>query len=64
MSSVLRVLQDEGGQDLVEYSLLLALLAFAAIVLLSKAGGNEKKVWTQINSSMKSAATAAKKAGS
>jgi pilus assembly protein Flp/PilA len=51
--------QEEDGQDLVEYSLLLAFIALAAVALLSGVGGNVNKIWTTINSSIGSAATAA-----
>ncbi len=49
--------QDDGAQDLVEYSLLLAFIALAAIALLSSAGGSVKTIWTHINSSLTSAAS-------
>jgi Flp pilus assembly pilin Flp len=35
--------QDEAGQDLVEYSLLLAFIAMAAIALLPSAGGPSRR---------------------
>ncbi|MFL6352416.1 MAG: Flp family type IVb pilin [Bryobacteraceae bacterium] len=47
---------DEEGQDLVEYSLLLAFIALAAVALLSAAGGSVSTLWTAINSSLTSAA--------
>jgi Flp pilus assembly pilin Flp len=49
--------QDEAGQDLVEYSLLLAFIAMAAIALLTSAGGSIKTVWTGVNSQLKNAAS-------
>ncbi len=49
--------QDDGAQDLVEYSLLLAFIALAAIALLSAAGSSVKTIWTHINSSLTSAAS-------
>jgi Flp pilus assembly pilin Flp len=48
--------QEEGGQDLIEYSLLLAFIALAAIALLSAAGTSVKTIWTGINTSLSSAA--------
>jgi Flp pilus assembly pilin Flp len=48
--------QDETGQDLVEYSLLLAFLAMTAMALLSSAGSSIKTVWTGVNSQLKNAA--------
>lgn len=49
--------QQEEGQDLVEYSLLLAFIALAAIALLSAAGGSVKTIWTTVNSNLTSAAS-------
>jgi Flp pilus assembly pilin Flp len=48
--------REEGGQDLVEYSLLLAFIALAAIALLSSAGTSIKTIWTGINTQLTSAA--------
>jgi Flp pilus assembly pilin Flp len=48
--------QEEEGQDLVEYSLLLAFIALAAIALLSSAGTSIKTIWTGINSQLTNAA--------
>ena len=49
--------QEEEGQDLVEYSLLLAFIALAAVALLSSAGGAVKNIWTNINTNLTSAAS-------
>jgi Flp pilus assembly pilin Flp len=49
--------RDEGGQDLVEYSLLLAFIALTAMALLSSAGRSVKTVWTSVNRQLKSAAS-------
>ena len=49
--------QEEDGQDLVEYSLLLAFIALAAIALLSSAGGSVKNIWTAVNTQLTSAAS-------
>ncbi len=58
MCSYVRKLSlDEQGQDLVEYSLLLAFIALTAIALLSSAGGSVKNIWTKINTSLTSAAS-------
>ncbi len=51
--------QEEDGQDLVEYSLLLAFIALAAVALLGSVGGNINKIWTTINSQVASAQAAA-----
>jgi Flp pilus assembly pilin Flp len=58
INSILAALwQEEEGQDLVEYSLLLAFIALAAIALLSAAGGSVKAIWTTVNSNLTSAAS-------
>jgi Flp pilus assembly pilin Flp len=49
--------QEEDGQDLVEYSLLLAFIALAAVALLSGVGGNISKIWTSISSQVSTAAS-------
>jgi Flp pilus assembly pilin Flp len=59
-NSILAALwQEEEGQDLVEYSLLLAFIALAAIALLSAAGNSVKGIWTSINTNLTNAATTA-----
>ncbi len=52
-------LSDENGQDLVEYSLLLAFIALAAVGLLSGVRTSTKGIWSAINSSLMSASTTA-----
>ena len=47
--------RDEEGQDLVEYSLLLAFIALAAIGLLSGVRVTIKGLWSTINSTLASA---------
>jgi Flp pilus assembly pilin Flp len=49
--------EEEDGQDLVEYSLLLAFIALAAIALLSAAGTSVTSIWTSINSGLTNAAS-------
>ena len=48
---------EEDGQDMVEYSLLLAFIALAAIALLSAAGTSVTSIWTSINTGLTSAAS-------
>jgi Flp pilus assembly pilin Flp len=58
LDSLLVLLRDEeDGQDLVEYSLLLAFIALAAIALLSAAGTSVTSIWTGINTGLTSAAS-------
>jgi Flp pilus assembly pilin Flp len=61
MISVLNLWRDEEGQDLIEYSLLMAFVAIAVVGLFAGAGGNVKNVWTASNTELAQAAT---KAGS
>lgn len=58
--SVLKALwREEDGQDLVEYSLLLAFIALAAVTVLSSTSGSLNKLWNTISSTLSSAATTA-----
>ncbi len=58
MNTRLRELwQHEDGQDLVEYSLLLAFIALAAVALLSGVGKNISKIWTSISTQVSNAAS-------
>lgn len=49
-------LKDEQGQDLVEYSLLLAFVALASAALFIGAGGNISTIWSKANSTLANAA--------
>jgi len=51
--------QDEAGQDLVEYSLLLGFLALGSLALLSSAGTSVKSIWTSISTNLTTAAASA-----
>ena len=52
-------LRDEQGQDLVEYTLLLAFVALASAALFINAGGSISTIWTTANSRLQTAATSA-----
>ncbi|HEY1218056.1 MAG: Flp family type IVb pilin [Bryobacteraceae bacterium] len=47
------------GQDLIEYTLLLAFVCLASAALLIGAGGKINSIWTTTNSQLDAAATAA-----
>jgi Flp pilus assembly pilin Flp len=47
--------QDEQGQDLVEYSLLLAFIALAAVGVLTTVKSSISTIWSSINSSLTAA---------
>ncbi len=52
-------LRDEQGQDLVEYTLLLAFVALASAALFIGAGGSVSRIWTQASSRLNQAAASA-----
>ena len=45
-------LKEEDGQDLVEYSLLLAFIGLAATAVLSQVSTNINQLWTKVNQSL------------
>ena len=49
---------EEQGQDLIEYSLLLAFVCLAAAGLFTGVGGSVKTIWTNANTLATNAATA------
>ena len=53
-----RLLRDESGQDLVEYSLILAFVALAAAALMTTMGQSVTTIWTSADSQMSTAAAA------
>lgn len=60
INSALRTFwQEEDGQDMVEYSLLLAFLALAAVTILNNASTSIKSLWTSISNALSDAVTAA-----
>ena len=50
---------DEQGQDLIEYTLLMAFVALASAALFIGAGGQISSIWKIANSNLTNAATAA-----
>jgi Flp pilus assembly pilin Flp len=52
-------LRDEQGQDLIEYTLLLAFVALASAALFIGAGGSVSGIWTLANSRLGAASTSA-----
>jgi Flp pilus assembly pilin Flp len=51
--------QDEQGQDLIEYTLLMAFVALASAALFIGAGGSIKGIWSVTNSQLAAASTSA-----
>lgn len=56
---VKRFLRDEQGQDLIEYTLLIAFVALASAALMIGAGQKIKTIWSVANTSLSQAASAA-----
>ena len=52
-------LKDEQGQDLIEYTLLMAFVALASAALFIGAGGSVKGIWTASSTQLSAANTAA-----
>ncbi len=57
--TVNRFLRDEQGQDLIEYTLLLAFVCLASAALFISAGGSVAGIWTATNTDLANANTAA-----
>jgi len=54
-------LKDEQGQDLIEYTLLLAFVALASAALFISAGGSVSGIWSTANNRLSAAAASASK---
>ncbi len=52
-------LRDESGQDLIEYTLLLAFVAMASAALFISAGQSVQGIWSVTNSQLAAANTSA-----
>jgi Flp pilus assembly pilin Flp len=59
MTFLSNLLRDEQGQDLIEYTLLLAFVALASAALFIGAGGSVTTIWTVANNRLQSAASSA-----
>lgn len=58
-SYIRRFLHIEQGQDLIEYTLLLAFVVLASAALFISAGGSIKGIWTQSSTILSQACSAA-----
>ena len=56
MTYLTNFLRDEQGQDLIEYTLLLAFVALASAALFIGAGGTVKTIWSAANNQLSAAA--------
>lgn len=59
MNQLQAFLKDESGQDLIEYTLLMAFVALASAALFIGAGGSIKGIWSVTNSQLAAASTQA-----
>ena len=59
MTHIKNFLRDEQGQDLIEYTLLMAFVALASATLFLGAGRSVKGIWTTTNSQLTAANTSA-----
>jgi Flp pilus assembly pilin Flp len=59
MMRVKRFLKDERGQDLIEYTLLMAFVALASAAIFMNAGRSVKSVWGIASTQLVNAAIAA-----
>ena len=59
MTLVRNFWNDEQGQDLIEYTLLMAFVALASAALFIGAGGSINTIWTTANTRLAAAATSA-----
>jgi len=53
------LVREEQGQDLIEYTLLLAFVALASAALFIGAGGSVESIWSQGNRTLEAANSAA-----
>jgi Flp pilus assembly pilin Flp len=58
-SFLFKLWHDEEGQDLIEYTLLIAFVALASAALFIGAGGSIKGIWSTTNSQLSAANTSA-----
>jgi len=59
MTHILQFIRDDQGQDLIEYTLLMAFVALASAALFLGAGGSISGIWTTSNSQLAAANTSA-----
>lgn len=58
-NTLMQLWKDEQGQDLIEYTLLIAFVALASAALFLGAGGSIKSIWNATNTQLANAATQA-----
>jgi pilus assembly protein Flp/PilA len=58
VQSLLRLVRNEEGQDLIEYALLVGLISLVAVLAITAAGGSVNQIFTNIAASLATAAGA------
>lgn len=58
-NTLMQLWKNEQGQDLIEYTLLIAFVALASAALFLGAGGSIKSIWNATNTQLANAATQA-----
>jgi Flp pilus assembly pilin Flp len=56
---LMRFVKDEQGQDLIEYTLLMAFVALASAAIFTSAGTSIKGIWGSASTSLATASTSA-----
>jgi Flp pilus assembly pilin Flp len=56
---IMRFLKEEEGQDLIEYTLLMAFIALASAAVFISAGSSVNKIWSSASTSLSNAASTA-----
>ena len=56
---IAELIQDESGQDLIEYTLLMAFVALGSAALFTNVGHSVKGIWTVANTQLAAANTSA-----
>lgn len=56
---MIRFMKDEQGQDLIEYTLLMAFIALASAAVFVNAGSSVNSIWSSASTQLSNAATAA-----
>jgi Flp pilus assembly pilin Flp len=59
MNTLLRLVREEEGQDLIEYTLLMAFIALASAAIFINAGSSLTKIWNSASAQLANAATSA-----
>jgi Flp pilus assembly pilin Flp len=59
MEKIVRFLKDESGQDLIEYTLLMAFVALASAAVFVSAGSSISSIWGSASTQLSNAALSA-----